>query len=134
MPSKGRPIPADLGLRCLSCGYELTGLLVWICPECGTPFDPREVWLTLERSTWRYHFENRRAKSTYVLWMILPILFAAYFLLLWRIRLAWLGLFWILIGEAFISKTGIRPWRLRITIVLLAIGWGILMWRLKPLG
>ena len=31
------PVP-DLGLRCLECQYQLTGLMSHRCPECGRPF------------------------------------------------------------------------------------------------
>lgn len=31
------PVP-DLGLRCLDCHYELTGLMTHRCPECGRNF------------------------------------------------------------------------------------------------
>jgi hypothetical protein len=44
--SRERPQPADLeppvadeGLRCLECGYNLTGLLDGECPECGAAFE-----------------------------------------------------------------------------------------------
>ncbi|NLX22235.1 MAG: hypothetical protein GXY55_11300 [Phycisphaerae bacterium] len=30
----------DIGLRCLNCDYNLTGLADNRCPECNTPFDP----------------------------------------------------------------------------------------------
>jgi hypothetical protein len=30
------------GLRCQSCGYDLTGQVVPRCPECGRPLDDRE--------------------------------------------------------------------------------------------
>lgn len=35
--------PVDVGLRCPRCDYNLTGLSAARCPECGTPFDPREL-------------------------------------------------------------------------------------------
>lgn len=66
MPAEGEPIPPELNLRCTSCGYALTGLLVRICPECGEPFDPREAWLDNERSTLGYHFKHLRPLWVYV--------------------------------------------------------------------
>lgn len=39
-----QPIPAEWNLRCIECGYELTGLRNRVCPECGHPFSPRETW------------------------------------------------------------------------------------------
>jgi hypothetical protein len=35
--------PADSGLRCPRCEYNLTGLTENRCPECGTAFDPEEL-------------------------------------------------------------------------------------------
>ena len=35
------PVP-DLGLRCLACQYQLTGLMVHRCPECGRAFTLEE--------------------------------------------------------------------------------------------
>lgn len=40
------PLPADAQLPqwaryCRKCHYPLAGLEHWICPECGTAFDPR---------------------------------------------------------------------------------------------
>ena len=34
----------DSGLECPECRYNLTGLTENRCPECGTPFDPRQLW------------------------------------------------------------------------------------------
>lgn len=34
---------AFVGLHCPACGYELTGLPVPRCPECGEEFDPAEL-------------------------------------------------------------------------------------------
>lgn len=36
-------IPADSGLRCPQCEYNLTGLTESRCPECGEAFDPDEL-------------------------------------------------------------------------------------------
>ena len=35
--------PTDSGLRCPQCEYNLTGLTLPRCPECGAPFDWEEV-------------------------------------------------------------------------------------------
>jgi DNA-directed RNA polymerase subunit RPC12/RpoP len=34
---------ADEGIRCLHCGYNLTGITSERCPECGAPFDRAEL-------------------------------------------------------------------------------------------
>ena len=39
------------GLRCLTCGYELTGLIGQKCPECGSPIDPLAI--QSHQSAWR---------------------------------------------------------------------------------
>ena len=41
----GSPIPAEWELTCPTCGYELTGLSVRRCPECGKRFDPHDIWV-----------------------------------------------------------------------------------------
>ena len=33
---KGKPHPADSAPRCLRCGYNLYGIAIGVCPECGT--------------------------------------------------------------------------------------------------
>ncbi len=43
LASEGEPIPADLHLHCLECGYNLSGLTEWQCPECGEKFNPRRI-------------------------------------------------------------------------------------------
>lgn len=44
------PSNRDSGLRCLHCGYNLTGLLNHRCPECGNWFDPNQarLWRSLK--------------------------------------------------------------------------------------
>lgn len=41
--STSRPLPADSGLRCPVCEYNLTGLTEDRCPECGEAFDRAEL-------------------------------------------------------------------------------------------
>lgn len=45
MPPAGNDtlVPADSGLRCPQCEYNLTGLTENRCPECGSAFDPEEL-------------------------------------------------------------------------------------------
>jgi len=44
MESSLKPDPHRFkGLRCPSCGYDLTGLTKTRCPECGGDFDPDEL-------------------------------------------------------------------------------------------
>lgn len=66
MPGDGQPIPAELNLRCVQCGYLLTGLVNRVCPECGTPFDPLETFHANIKSTWEFHFAYRRPLWQYV--------------------------------------------------------------------
>jgi len=67
MPQEGRPIPPALNLRCVKCGYLLTGLITWVCPECGTAFDPLETYQANIKNTWEFHFTYRRPLSSYIL-------------------------------------------------------------------
>ncbi len=39
LPHSYKQIPED---ECLSCGYDLTGNVSGICPECGTPLHPQQ--------------------------------------------------------------------------------------------
>lgn len=41
----GSPVPAEWGLRCPKCDYDLTGLTKRRCPECGHIFDPHAIWI-----------------------------------------------------------------------------------------
>lgn len=41
---EGGPIPAEWKLSCVQCGYDLTGLINRVCPECGSRFSPRQTW------------------------------------------------------------------------------------------
>ena len=53
----GSPIPEEWGICCPSCEYNLTGLTVRTCPECGRPFKPHEIWEAERRkarvTTWQ---------------------------------------------------------------------------------
>jgi hypothetical protein len=44
-------LPRDEGLRCLACGYNLTGLADERCPECGEVFDPEALRAALSGRT-----------------------------------------------------------------------------------
>ncbi len=41
----GGPIPTEWDLHCTQCGYNLTGLIGRVCPECGQRFRPRATWV-----------------------------------------------------------------------------------------
>jgi len=68
---------ADTGLRCPSCGYNLTGLTAARCPECGTIFD----WDDVRRAadpTPTIAFERARGwrRVPAFFWTALTVLFA----------------------------------------------------------
>ena len=65
------PIPPQWGLRCCHCEYELTGLTIHRCPECGKPFDVDETMRINRRSTWEYLLENRCTPFTYPIYALL---------------------------------------------------------------
>ena len=132
MPRDGQPIGPELNLRCCSCGYDLTGLTVRRCPECGEPFDPRQTWLANEESSWKFHFEYVRPQSTYVSYAVLVVLIAACILLLRVSRLAGFGLFFVLIGELFVYRTGVRALPVRLTYLVACIIWSLVCWLFTP--
>ncbi|MBN1490165.1 MAG: hypothetical protein JXA69_09625 [Phycisphaerae bacterium] len=66
MPWDGAPVPEYLNLRCVHCGYLLTGLKARVCPECGKAFDPLETWQANVRGTWEFHFTYKRPLWSYV--------------------------------------------------------------------
>jgi hypothetical protein len=43
LPDPDAPPPADSGLRCPKCDYNLTGVAENRCPECGEAFDPERL-------------------------------------------------------------------------------------------
>lgn len=54
-----RQVQESSFLLCLCCGYDLGGLTVCCCPECGAAFDPVEVrmtwvkWVNAQRANMR---------------------------------------------------------------------------------
>lgn len=66
MPWDGAPIPEYLNLRCVHCGYLLTGLKARVCPECGKAFDPLTTWQANVRGTWEFHFTYKRPLWSYI--------------------------------------------------------------------
>jgi len=77
MPRDGQPIPVELNLRCVQCGYPLTGLVNRVCPECGTPFDPLETFHANIKSTWEFHFTYRRPLWQYIVLSVASVIAAA---------------------------------------------------------
>ena len=134
MPHEDQAIPPELGLRCCWCGYDLTGLPVRRCPECGEPFNPRETWLANEQSTWQYHFENVRPVSTYVAYAILAVLIAIYVLLLFTSYFGRFAIMLVIVGETLIWRADLRAYPVRLTYLLAGIIWMLAMWLANPLG
>lgn len=54
--SQSTPPTTDSGFRCLECGYNLTGLLGSICPECGREVD----WARISELAHSEHQSGRR--------------------------------------------------------------------------
>ena len=134
MPRDGQPIRPELNLRCCSCGYELTGLTVRRCPECGEPFDPRETWLANEESSWKFHFEYVRPQSTYVSYAVLVVLTAAY-VLLFLGRASGGGRFaliTVIVGEVLIHRYGAGPLPTRLIYLTVGILWMLVCWLAPP--
>ena len=68
---KHPPIPPQWDLRCCHCSYNLTGLTVYRCPECGKPFDIDETMRINRRSNWEYFLENRCTPLSYPIYSLL---------------------------------------------------------------
>lgn len=107
----------------MGCGYSLTGLVEWRCPECGERFDPRETWLNNERSTWEYHFENVRPRSEYFAWGVLGLLVLSYLLSCTGSRLVLLALPLVAAGEVAILWVGAGGLRTRLICWTVAVLW-----------
>ncbi len=54
----GQPVPEAWNLRCLHCEYDLTGLTIRRCPECGRTFDPYKIWLANRQKEVGLHFRT----------------------------------------------------------------------------
>jgi hypothetical protein len=54
----GKPIPAEWGLCCPSCEYDLTGLMDRRCPECGRLFKPYDIWISNRQKEAGLHFRT----------------------------------------------------------------------------
>lgn len=127
MPDEGSPIPADLNLRCMGCGYQLTGLTTRRCPECGEFFDPRQTWLENERATWEYHFENVRTRWDYAEVGYLAVLGLAYLVLALVNVLTLVALPLALLAEMYILWLGTSGRRIRMACWTACVAWGIAM-------
>jgi hypothetical protein len=125
MPEEDDPIPAELNLRCLSCGYALTGLTERRCPECGTYFDPRETWRENERGTWEYHFDNVRSKREYAAVGYVALAGVAFVILMWQRPGAWLVMPLVALGEMYIWYSGGRGLAIRIAYATICVAWGV---------
>lgn len=127
MPGEDEPIPAELRLRCINCGYELTGLISRCCPECGEIFDPRETWLENERSTWAYHFENVCTKWDYARLAYLAFLAICFFALAGIDIKTLLAVPMVVLGELYILWMGGSGMQVRMSVWTLSVLWGVLV-------
>ena len=135
MPRDGRPIPPEPNLRCCSCGYDLTGLTVRRCPECGEPFDPRETWLANERSPRRYRLENFPPLTRIAGYAALVVLIVVFVLLLLNSgRQARFTGMLVIIGEVLVYYYGFRPLATRLIYLTFGITWMLVMWLVDPFG
>jgi hypothetical protein len=125
MPDEGKPIPAALSLRCTECGYELTGLVEWRCPECGDWFDPRETWLENERATWAYHFENVCSRWQYAARIYLAVAAFVTLGLLVHRPITVLGGPLVVVGEWYVLYSGRRGLWVRVGYVTTCLAWGV---------
>ncbi len=70
IPGEGVPIPESLGLACPECGYNLTGLTQWRCPECGERFSPRRAYtlrmLKEPEYFLRYRYDPRELRLAFL--------------------------------------------------------------------
>ncbi|MBN2447057.1 MAG: hypothetical protein JXO22_10040 [Phycisphaerae bacterium] len=69
-PIEAAASPADSGLLCPVCEYNLTGIASERCPECGTAIDWDKVRLQRQRETERIGPPWERAR-----WLLLPVAF-----------------------------------------------------------
>ncbi len=128
----GGPIPAEWDLRCTRCGYNLTGLVGRVCPECGQRFKPRATWLANREPTQRSVFLRFARKLA--VGAFLAVLLGAgigFFLRLGGLSEAWLiVLIWPLISvwailELVAFSLGRDVSNLRILFVVLLMATGI---------
>jgi hypothetical protein len=148
-----RPIPEEWGLRCVNCGYDLTGLVERRCPECGEPFDVIPTLRANERSTWAYILANRCSPISYPLFLLLRRFGVPVPTLEWLLRsgdivyytvLAVMGLTLALLvlvqtfalfalgllatGEVLLAALGRgRPW-IRLILWTVCLGLALIMW------
>jgi len=105
-------------MRCLDCGYDLRGLAVHRCPECGRAFAPADARTILQRPV-----DGRRLLA----WMALSLVCAiAPFIAIvvlrpermqgWMLSLVWIcnmgsfALLWSTTGAALRVIRGRDPW------------------------
>ena len=70
------------GLKCPHCDYELVGLRMTVCPECGKKFDPNYIG----SSTFLEHRRSGLRQMIYLLIAALPISLIIFFGILTYLR------------------------------------------------
>jgi hypothetical protein len=100
----GGPILPEWNLRCVKCGYDLTGLLSRRCPECGEFFKPRETW----QANRRKHTEPFQMPANIAWTVAFVILPVSVFLACTRPLLLCLALVWMAV-EFFCARSQVKP-------------------------
>jgi predicted RNA-binding Zn-ribbon protein involved in translation (DUF1610 family) len=119
----GGAIPAEWDLRCVHCGYSLTGLTERVCPECGQRFQPRATWLA-------NRLPSRKEVVRRTLTMLAGVgvwAIGAYFFPLWLLPLpVWL------IFELLCIRFDWNPLYIRVVFGIFYILWMMLIPLISP--
>lgn len=100
----GGPILPEWSLRCVKCGYDLTGLLSRRCPECGESFRPRETW----QANRRKHTEPFQMPANIAWTVAILMIPVSVFLAFTEPLLLLMGVVWMAV-EFVCARTQAKP-------------------------